>query len=410
MLSNYFDLGRLSSSKGNYTKAIDYYNKALPIAIKIRNKREEVRSYSSIGFQYKNLGYYTKSIEYLQKALVLNEPEINGDATVDIYNAFIDMYYNLSDIDKTLDYCNKALIHAKKKDNTKFEATIYSQMSSCYKNQKKYDEALENIKKSNDIYKINGNTASLSVNTLDLGGIYDAMGRKLDAHRCYQEALAYNRKFGTISNTAGALINIANLYAKVPDSLVIQMGINPSERYEKAAALATEALEMSRKIGAQNRIVSSLYTLSTIQEKSKDYAKAYDTYKQYIALKDSTSGDDVKKQITRKEIQYEFDKKETVFKYEQQLTAEQLEQQKLLTVQGEQALTLNQQALALSNKEKDLARLAFLKEQAEKQENEQALLVVQKDKDLAGVQILNLAKEKALQLQEIARKMPQLAF
>jgi hypothetical protein len=38
------------------------------------------------------------------------------------------------------------------------------------------------------------------------------------------------------------------------------------------------------------------------------------------------------------------------------------------------------------------------------------LLVVQKDKDLAGVQILNLAKEKALQLQEIVRKMPQLAF
>ena len=175
-------------------------------------------------------------------------------------------------------------------------------------------------------------------------------------------------------------------------------------------AYATEALEISQKIASPRRIVNALTVLTEVHEKNKDYVNAYSTYKKCIALKDSLKGVEVVEEITRKEIQYEFDKKETVFKYEQQLTAEQLEQQKLLTVQGEQALTLNQQALALSNKETDLARLAFLKEQAEKQEKEQALLLVQKDKDLAGAQILNLAKEKALQLQEIAGKNATIGF
>ena len=51
-----------------------------------------------------------------------------------------------------------------------------------------------------------------------------------------------------------------------------------------------------------------------------------------------------------------------------------------MTVQQEQSLTLNrqnltlkEQALALSNREKDLAHLAYLKEQAEKQEKVQQL-------------------------------------
>jgi signal transduction histidine kinase len=150
--------------------------------------------------------------------------------------------------------------------------------------------------------------------------------------------------------------------------------------------------------------------LSKIFEKQGDYINAYDAFKKHIAIKDSISGDEVKKQFTRKEIQYEYDKKETVLKYEQQLTTEQLLTQRALTEQQRQSLLLKDRNLLVANQEKDLQHLAFLKEKAEKQEKEQALLLVQKDNDLAGVQILNLAKEKTLQLQEIARKNATIGF
>jgi signal transduction histidine kinase len=158
------------------------------------------------------------------------------------------------------------------------------------------------------------------------------------------------------------------------------MGVNPTDRYTQAEKYATEGLELSKKMKAKQMAGEALRVLSDIYEQNQAYTKAYNTYKEYIAIRDSIRGDETQKQITRKEIEYEFDKKETELKYQQQLTAEQLEQQKLLTVQREQALKLNQQnltlkeqALALSNKEKDLAHLAYLKEQAEKQEKAQQL-------------------------------------
>ncbi len=394
MLNNYLELRQLNSSASNYVKAIYYCNKSLPIAIKTGNKNKQAECYAYIGFHYMSLGDYAKSIEYLQKALVLNESVKSNVVTRNIYIAFIEVYQNLSDYDKMLDYCNKALTVAKKTDNKNFEAVVYSKISNVYSTQNKFEEALEYIGKSSEIYRKMGNTAQLKNNLQTLGIIYDDMGRKLDAHRCYQEALTDYKKSEDKNSSVGVLINIASLYAEEPDSLVLQMGVSLSERYAKAAALATEALEISTKAGTSERTISALRVLSIVHEKNKDYRKAYETFKQYIELDDSIAGDGVMEQITRKEIQYEFDKKEIELKYQQQLTTDQLEKQKLLTIQGEQALTLNQQnltlkeqALALSNKEKDLAHLAYLKEQAEKQEKTQELSLSQerekgKERDL----------------------------
>ena len=141
-----------------------------------------------------------------------------------------------------------------------------------------------------------------------------------------------------------------------------------------------------------------------------DYSKAYNAYQKHIFFRDSIRGEAVKKQITRKEIQYEFDKKEAVLKFEQQLTKEQLEKQKLLSVQQQQALSLKEQALIISNKEKDLQHLAFLKEKAEKQEKEQALSLAEKDKLIQSSQLATLIQEKAYQVQALAKKNALIGF
>jgi signal transduction histidine kinase len=267
----------------------------------------------------------------------------------------------------------------------------------CLTELKRYNEALDNINKSIEIYKKLGNIAGVNNNISSLGDVYVKLGRKVEAHRCFQEAIEGYKKLpqNYRNMLPGLLVNVANLYVEEPDALLLQMGVSPDERYKKATTIATEALKISREIGIITYAADALNTLSTIHERNKDYIKAYDTYKQYIVIKDSISGDDVKKQITRKEIQYEFDKKETELKYQQQLTASELAQQRLLTAQREQDLLLNQQtltlkeqALSLSNKEKDLAHLAYLKEQAEKQEKADQLALSEerekgKERDLS---------------------------
>jgi tetratricopeptide (TPR) repeat protein len=396
LMYNYWDLAYFHVLKADNNKTIEYYKKALEIALKIGKKQEAARFYAVIGYIYKTINNYTKSLEYLQKGLIFNESVKNNIATKDIYIGLIEVYRELSDFEKSLDYANKALVEAQKTDNKNFEAIAYFQLGVVYTQLNRDNEALERINKSIEIYKTLGNIAGVNNNMSSLGNVYVKLGRKLEAHRCFQEAIKGYKKLpqNYRNMLPGLLVNVTNLYIEEPDTLLQQMGVNQNDRYIKATELATEALKISRETGILGYAAEALNALSTIHEKNKDYIKAYDTYKQYITLKDSISGDDVKKQITRKEIQYEFDKKETELKYQQQLTAGELDKQRLQTAQREQdllinqqTLTLKEQALALSNKEKDLTHLAYLKEQAEKQEKEQELSLSQerekgKERDL----------------------------
>jgi tetratricopeptide (TPR) repeat protein len=373
-------LGSFYSESSDFTKAITHYEQALALTQSSHDIALESNVLGSIGNNYFKQSNFTKSLEYAQKSLRINESINDVSGMAYDFKYIANVYLQLSEPEKALEYLNKALTLALKTSEKQQEALSYVLMGSCYLTMKMYTEAEMSIEKSMAINKAIGNTARANSNLLTLGAVFAESKRMVDAHRCFQEVLDVSRKANNQYVMVAALINLGTIYAKATDSLLVKMGINPTERYAKALDVATEALEVSTKINSLTRIAASLELLSITHEKQQNYTQAYDFYKKYIVLKDSISGDDVKKQITRKEIQYEYDKKETALKYEQQLTTDQLEKQQLLTVQQRQSLTLKEQALALSNKdlllsnkEKDLTHLAYLKEQAEKQEKTQQL-------------------------------------
>jgi signal transduction histidine kinase/tetratricopeptide (TPR) repeat protein len=363
--------------------AVKYNEQAIQLAQKQGDLKGEALALGSVGLCHYRLGDYTKAVETLQKALRLNE-KIKNDYDIPYnYRSLGHVYVKLSEYDKGMDCYKKGLEIAEKTNNENIEGALYYLIGSTYKFMKRYDEAITNIEKGLELNKKTGTYAPLRF----LASTYEAAGREIEAHRCYQEALTTAKKSNKLAETAANAICIGQLYVKVSDSLLILMRVKPSERYTKAEIFATEGLELGKKMNAKQTIVDALSVLSTIYERNKAYQKAYNTFKEHITLNDSIKGDEVKQQITRKEIQYEFDKKETILKYEQQLTADQLEKEKLLTLQQGQTLTLKEQALLLSNKEKDLTHLAYLKEQAEKQEKTQQLSLSEerekgKEKDL----------------------------
>ncbi|MBL7818655.1 MAG: tetratricopeptide repeat protein [Saprospiraceae bacterium] len=359
---------------------INYYEQSLELAQKNKDQNAESIALGNLSSTHRRIGSYTKAIEYVQKALRIDESANDFYYMTYDYGDLGEIYTALSEHEKALEYFNKGLSLAIKTGDEDNESFFYERIGATYFYMKKYEVAIANIEKGIELNKKIGNTKRANSNLLTLGVTYADAGRKIEAHQSFQEVLIESRKTGRQNIEAKAAINIAKLYAEESDSMVAKMGINPTERHSKALTLATEALEFATKIGVKPDKMEALIVISTLHERNKNYVKAYDTYKQYISLKDSLSGDETKKQIMRKEIQFEFDKKETELKYQQQLTAGELEKQRLLTAQQEQDLLLNrqnltlkEQALTLSNREKDLAHLAYLKEQAEKQEKAQQL-------------------------------------
>jgi class 3 adenylate cyclase len=79
-------------------------------------------------------------------------------------------------------------------------------------------------------------------------------------------------------------------------------------------------------------------------------------------------------------------------------------------LQKQQLRNKQQQAqLALSNKEKELQRLAYLKEKAEKQEKEKQLSLAEKEKQLQASQLAVLGKEKELQSAQLKTQQQEIA-
>jgi two-component system NtrC family sensor kinase len=93
-------------------------------------------------------------------------------------------------------------------------------------------------------------------------------------------------------------------------------------------------------------------------------------------------------------MQYAFSKKEDSLRLEQALISEQLEKQTLLSKKQQQDLKLKQAALELTNKEKDVQMLTFLKTKAELQLSNE-----QKAKKLALSE-----QEKALQQSQLEKQ------
>jgi signal transduction histidine kinase/tetratricopeptide (TPR) repeat protein len=420
-------LGSIAGTDGDLLESLKHNESALAIFESTQNVEMQVKAIVSMGVAHYYLGNYEKSLELYQKGLKLNETSQDKENTRLLYTNVALIYYAMGNYALGLDYSLKTVDIAESLGDLEAVATEYNNISSVYFDLEDRKEARKYLTKALEIYRRVNDKVGIARAMINLGVTYDndnhlkAIEELNKAKEyckeikynpmlagCYQ-ALAYRYfmlgeyktaytyalqglELGVEDAETTIMLNnnAVESLLECSNTDLLSLGIEPPNRYVKAKEHLDKVFEVAGD--AQPRYMMFAYRyLAKIQEEQKNYTAAYEAYKEYIALKDSITSDEVKNQITRKGIQYEFDKKETELKFQQQLTVSELEKQKLLTFQQEQALTLNQQTLRLkeqaltlsnkdlllANKEKDLAHLAYLKEQAEKQEKEQQLSLSQ---------------------------------
>ena len=365
-------IGVVYFQQGNYPKALDYYLKSLKIDEEINDKSGMADILVNIGIFYKDQGDYPKALDYYFKALKMDEElleqaqhrrdahEIRKEEkgiAADLSNIGL-TYYEQKDYSKTLDCYFKALKIDEELGNKNGMAIRLGNIGLVYDAQKNYTKALDYYSKALKMREELGDKSLIAITLSNIGSLYTVQNKYGDAYNYLYHALALD-----VSN--GEKDGVKDDYEQL------------SKLYEKSNAPLPDT------VGGK------------ILNKEKMRLRSMYYYKRSIAIRDTIFSEENKKQLVRKEMNYEFDKKEAATKAEQDkkdtITAEEKRRQKIITysVSGGLFLVL---LLALfifrgyRQKQKANTIITQQKEEVEKQKK----LVEEKNKDITDS--INYAK------------------
>ena len=202
LATSYGNIGQVYSKMGEYSKALEYYEKSMEIQRKSLppNHPDLATSYNNIGQVYSNMGEYSKALEYYEKSMEIRRKSLppNHPDLATSYNNIGQVYSNMGEYSKALEYYEKSMEIQRKSlpPNHPDLATSYSNIGQVYSNMGEYSKALEYYEKSMEITRksLPPNHPDLATSYGNIGGVYSKMGEYSKALEYYEKSMEIKRK------------------------------------------------------------------------------------------------------------------------------------------------------------------------------------------------------------------------
>jgi CHAT domain-containing protein len=206
-------LGKIYDDLGEKTKALEYYNQALPILRDVGDGSGEATTLNNMGVVYDALGEKTKALEYYNQALpILGDVRNRSIKATTLVNIGM-VYFDLGENTKALEYHNQALPIWRAVSNRSGEAATLNNIGMVYSALGENTKALEYYNQALPIVRAVGNRSGKATTLSNMGRVYSDLGKKTKALEYYNQALPILRAVGNRSVEATTLGNISNLYS-----------------------------------------------------------------------------------------------------------------------------------------------------------------------------------------------------
>jgi tetratricopeptide (TPR) repeat protein len=212
----YIKIGWVYYLQGEYPKALEFYQRALALGSRNRDKLNEADVLGKMALWYMDKGASEQALELLTKSAEINRARQN------IYQH----RYNLA-----CDYFNLALLFVNKDDYTtakEFYAKSFAifdklnlayELSDCYFNvgeiylfEKQYQKALDSYLKGLQIDRQQGNLPNQASDYDMIGELYVEMGDLDQAEKFFNQALAVAGRIKAPLEAASIYYNLGRLY------------------------------------------------------------------------------------------------------------------------------------------------------------------------------------------------------
>ena len=309
------NLGVYYYLKTDHFRALDYFLRALKIGEELKNKNQIATILGNTGNIYLDQGNYSMALDYYFKALKIDEGLGNKNGIIRHLSNIGNVFFFQNNFPNSLEYYFKALkISEEQGDDKQIEIGL-SGIGDVYETQGDHPKALDYYFKSMKMAENLGDKDGIARNLCNIGEAYSNQGDYQKALDYHFRALKLAENLGEKDVIALAFGNIGSLYAKARK-------FKQAEQYLKQAIALDESIFAMNILWQNEEALSRLYDTTAQQaircgqwEKAAgDFKQSNIYYKKAIALKDTLFSQENKKQLVRKEMNYEFDKKETVIK------------------------------------------------------------------------------------------------
>jgi serine phosphatase RsbU (regulator of sigma subunit) len=180
--------GRAHYDAGDYKTAMDNYIESQRLFEKNNWWTVEYgHLLHFIGSVFKQQNFYDKALEYYEKELILARKIKNRSLEAEALYLCASMYGTKGNLEKELEYINKALLLFKEENNLRMVGLMYGNLSANYSDNKEYKKAIASCEKALDIYKQIGEEENQAAIFRSLGDLYSKLNQP-------QKALVYLKK------------------------------------------------------------------------------------------------------------------------------------------------------------------------------------------------------------------------
>ncbi|TES93006.1 MAG: tetratricopeptide repeat protein [Candidatus Cloacimonadota bacterium] len=278
-------LGGIFYNRGNYNKALKYYQKTLTISKALNDKKGIGTASNNIGLVYHNKGELDTTLKYYKRYLAISE-EIGDKKGIGIASNNIGgVYHNKGELSISLDYYKKYLAISEEIGYKRGTAIASGNIGIIYRNKGNLDTALRYYKKYLSLSKEIGFKHGICLASCYIGVVHLYKGELDTSLKYYKKYHSIAKEIDYKKGIGDACLNIGKVcremrrfdnakeYLEKAEEILLRIGdrINLSEVYANLSELNTEkenfkdalkiaekALSITKETGAKEQEILAL--------------------------------------------------------------------------------------------------------------------------------------------------------
>lgn len=313
------NIGRIHNTRGDYEKALEFFQKSLAIVQEIRHRKGEWATLNNIANLQKERGDYRAALTCLQKSLMITKEIGDHEGEATILNNVSQIHYAYGDYESAMQYLQKVLIIGHKTNDRVAEAVTFNNIASVAYKVGDYVSALVYFQKSLTISREIGDREAEGLTLNNLSQIYQARGDGTTAMSYLQKSLVIKKEISDRAGEAATLNNIAGIlrvrgdgemalnYLQESLSITKEIGnlagqatalnniaciYRARDDYKMAMEHSQKSLAIRRAINDRSGMISTLHNIANIHFENHQIEKAYENFFEALQLSRQTNNAD----------------------------------------------------------------------------------------------------------------------